>query len=418
MHVIVAAFGTAGDTLPMIALARHLQQSGHEVDCLGLHFFAPQAQAAGVNFHPIGPPGLFEEFSRDPLAWHPYKGFGSLWRMISRAIPDTVEHIGRLRQEQQTVLVGTSGAVGVRLAQETWNLRAATVHMAPFYLFSQVDNCLGGVSWPAWMPDTLRRLVFAAVNRTLIDGLACSDLNALRAGLGLAPTDTVFTHWINSPDRVICAVPDWFAARQPDWPGQTVSVPFPIIPADAGIHPPWEPGPALRAFLDAGPPPLLFAAATGMGIAATFYRRAVAVGQQLRRRVLLVSRTAEPIPQPLPETAFHLDYAPFDQLLPRVSAIIHQGGIGTIALAMRAGLPQLIVPFAYDQFFNGQCVARLDVGRTVPRVTPPEPLARALEELLASDTVRQRCRYYRESVAAQSCGIAAMAREVEALAGR
>jgi UDP:flavonoid glycosyltransferase YjiC (YdhE family) len=215
---------------------------------------------------------------------------------------------------------------------------------------------------------------------------------------------------------VICAVPDWFAARQPDWPEQTVSIPFPLIPEDPAEQAAWAPDAALQSFLDAGAPPLLFSAATGMGIAATFYQRAVDVGRLLDRRVLLVSRTAEPIPQPLPDTVYHLDYAPFAQLLPLVAAIVHQGGIGTIALAMRAGVPQIIVPFAYDQFYNGRCVARLGVGRSVPRVTPAPALAAIVRDALDSRTLRSRCAYYRVALHAQTCGVAAMAQLVEALA--
>jgi len=122
MHVILATFGTAGDTLPMIALARHLQQAGHEVDLLGLHYFSGAARSAGVNFHPVGPPGLFEEFSRDPLAWHPYKGFGALWQRIARAIPDTVAHIDRLRQEAiAAVAFGDHALFGATVCRESHN---------------------------------------------------------------------------------------------------------------------------------------------------------------------------------------------------------------------------------------------------------------------------------------------------------
>ncbi len=48
-----------------------------------------------------------------------------------------------------------------------------------------------------------------------------------------------------------------------------------------------------------------------------------------------------------------------DALVPRLAALVHHGGIGTTAQAMRAGVPQLITPFAHDQFDNAARVERL-----------------------------------------------------------
>jgi rhamnosyltransferase subunit B len=57
-----------------------------------------------------------------------------------------------------------------------------------------------------------------------------------------------------------------------------------------------------------------------------------------------------------------LDYAAFDSLFPRCRAVVHHGGIGTLSKALRAGLPQLIVARAYDQFDNAARAERLGFG--------------------------------------------------------
>ncbi|MFM9108664.1 MAG: glycosyltransferase [Chloroflexota bacterium] len=51
----------------------------------------------------------------------------------------------------------------------------------------------------------------------------------------------------------------------------------------------------------------------------------------------------------MPRGLIATPYAPLSALLPRARAVIHQGGIGTLAQAMRSGQPSLIVPFAHDQ---------------------------------------------------------------------
>jgi UDP:flavonoid glycosyltransferase YjiC (YdhE family) len=62
-----------------------------------------------------------------------------------------------------------------------------------------------------------------------------------------------------------------------------------------------------------------------------------------------------------------VDYAPFESLLPRSCAMVHHGGVGTTSQGLRAGIPTLIVPFAFDQPDNAAHAARLGSSRTLPR---------------------------------------------------
>ena len=69
----------------------------------------------------------------------------------------------------------------------------------------------------------------------------------------------------------------------------------------------------------------------------------------------------------LPDTIAVFDYAPHALVMSRASIIVHQGGVGTTAQALRAGRPTLVVPFGQDQFDNGRRVAALGAGRTMAR---------------------------------------------------
>lgn len=53
--------------------------------------------------------------------------------------------------------------------------------------------------------------------------------------------------------------------------------------------------------------------------------------------------------------------------MPRAGVIVHQGGIGTTAQALRAGHPMLVVPFGQDQPDNARRVVQLGVARTISR---------------------------------------------------
>ena len=59
------------------------------------------------------------------------------------------------------------------------------------------------------------------------------------------------------------------------------------------------------------------------------------------------------------------EYASYTALFPRAAAVVHQGGIGTTAQALRAGKPMLVVPYAHDQPDNAFRVERLGVARVI-----------------------------------------------------
>jgi rhamnosyltransferase subunit B len=101
-----------------------------------------------------------------------------------------------------------------------------------------------------------------------------------------------------------------------------------------------------------------------VGAAGDFYTESLAAAKRLGRRA--VFQTGQH-PQGLPADAMAVDYAPHSELFPRAAAIVHHGGIGTTAQAMRSGSPMLVVPFAHDQFDNAERVKRLGMADVLYR---------------------------------------------------
>jgi len=94
----------------------------------------------------------------------------------------------------------------------------------------------------------------------------------------------------------------------------------------------------------------------------------------------------------LPSCVTHLDYVDFAALLPRASAFIHPGGIGSIANALAAGCPQLIVPFTNDQPENAARLRSLGVAVSIQPKSFNGPLAaKTLRKLLDHTTLKPRC---------------------------
>jgi UDP:flavonoid glycosyltransferase YjiC (YdhE family) len=169
------------------------------------------------------------------------------------------------------------------------------------------------------------------------------------------------------------------AKAQPDWPPQTIVTGFPFYDR----HHKQDGMPAeLARFLQDGPAPLVFSLGTSaVGAAGDFYTVSLAAARRLGMRA--VFQTGQH-PQGLPADAMAVEYAPHSGLFPRAAAIVHHGGIGTTAQAMRSGRPMLVVPFAHDQFDNGERAKRLGIAevlyRSRYRATSAERLLRLLVE--------------------------------------
>jgi len=67
-------------------------------------------------------------------------------------------------------------------------------------------------------------------------------------------------------------------------------------------------------------------------------------------RAIFLTRYPEQLPPSLPKEVKHFSYIPLSQLLPHAAVLIHHGNIGTCSQALRAGIPQIIQPLAFDQF--------------------------------------------------------------------
>jgi UDP:flavonoid glycosyltransferase YjiC (YdhE family) len=212
----------------------------------------------------------------------------------------------------------------------------------------------------------------------------------LRAWVGLPPTSEIpLFEGQNSPFPVLALFSKLLADKQPDWPQQAVITGFPFYDRDGEGGMP----PELVRFLDAGPPPLVFTLGSSAVVdAGPFYEHSVAAAKRLgRRAVLLVGKDPRNRPAPVPDGIVAFAYAPYSELFPRAAALVHQGGIGTAAQALRSGRPMLVVPYAHDQPDNAERVRRLGIARTIPRHRYTAARAAAeLRHLLDSPVYCQR----------------------------
>jgi UDP:flavonoid glycosyltransferase YjiC (YdhE family) len=289
------------------------------------------------------------------------------------------------------VLVGHALSFGTRLYEEKHGAPAATLHLAPSIFRSDFEQ-------PAYaterdlssMPRWVKRTFWWGIDRFVIDPLIAPKLNAFRQELGLPPVTRVFRHWLHSPQRAIALFPDWFFPPQPDWPPSLRVTGFPLY--DESDH--QQLSSLLLEFLDRGPAPIVFTAGSANQNAAAFFRSAVDAAARLNRRAVLLTRFAEQLPT-LPSTVHHETFAPLSRVLPRSAALVHHAGIGTLAQALAAGVPQLTMPMGFDQPDNTTRLVRLGVAKWVaPSDFSGERVATLLNTLLTDPAVASACAKY------------------------
>jgi UDP:flavonoid glycosyltransferase YjiC (YdhE family) len=406
MRILITTAGSHGDVLPFVALASEFIKRGHEVVLYGNPFFARLVSQAGAAFRPVGTIQEHNAFFSAQSESDPVKAMAAVAREFARL---TESYYAGMRADivpGETLAIGGSLMFAHRLIAETHGGPCATVHLAPAAIRSSIRpaRLAANLEWlRVKAPLPVKRLSWWAMDKAFYNPHFTAPFNALRSRLGLSPVKNVFQSWIHQADCVLGMFPDWFACPQPDWPSDLVLTGFPLY--DHGIH---EPQAAwISEFISAGSPPVGFSAGTATANAREFFAHSVRACERAGMRGILLSHFPEQIPAQLPPTVLHVPYAPFRALLPKLAAFVHHGGIGTTSQALRAGVPQLIRPVAYDQFDNALAATNLGVAREIlPSDYNAKTAATMLGELISDTRVHERCRDIASRFAGEPVSIA------------
>lgn len=390
MTILILAVGSYGDVLPLVGMARQLQQRGHTVTVFTSAHFTELVQKTGVEFVAIGTAEDYNAMANNPALWHPHKGWRLIMkRVVSGALEESYSLLKSKIIQGNTILVSSTLGFAARLLQETLYIPHATVHFSPgvFHSAHQAPK-IPGLPLPDWLPVSFKHHMWKFLDHTIIDPVVKPRLNRFRRQLGLPPVSRIFHDWLHSPDLVLGLFPEWFATPQPDWPPNTNLTGFPLYDeAPDSVLPT-----TLKRFLDAHPEPLVFTPGSANKHGQSFFKEAAETSQELGRAAIFLTRYPEQLPPSLPKGVTHFSYVPLSQLLPHAAALIHHGGIGTCSQALRAGTPQLIQPLAFDQFDNAARIEKLGVGKMIrKRNFKASNIVQHLQSLLYSSDVKTQC---------------------------
>jgi rhamnosyltransferase subunit B len=391
MNFVILAVGSYGDVLPLVGMAKQLLHRGHTVTVSTNEHFGELVRKAEVQFVPIGTAREYDAMANNPALWNPHTGWRLIMkRLVSGALEEAYLSLTSTVTQTKTVMISSTLGFAARLVQETHHIPHATVHLSPGVFHSAYRAPrIPGLALPDWLPVRMKHQVWKILDHLIIDPVMKPRLNRFRRKIGLPPVSRIFHDWLHSPDLVLALFPDWFAPPQPDWPPHTYTTGFPLFD---NVHHNSLPS-EVQHFLEQGSPPLVFTPGSAMKHGRRFFIEAVKTCQLSGQRGIFLTWYPEQLPRSLPKEIRHFTYIPLSQLLTHVAALVHHGGIGTCSQALRAGIPQVIQPLAFDQFDNAARVQTLGVGARISQRSFRAPLiVQHLQRLLRSASVKRQCR--------------------------
>ena len=366
-RIVLNTFGSFGDIHPYMALGLELRRRGHAAVIATMEIYREMIERIELEFAPVRPdfPQPKEQESE----------------LIERIMePKTgprflLDHVvyPSVRDSYSDLLAAVAGAdllvthpatpAGPLVGRKLGMPWVSTI-LAPMSFFSAYDPPVP----PFWQWTKVFSRLGPRVMRFLLDASMKpyqeNEVTRFRDELGIADYGMPLFTGQHSPLRVLAMFSKLFGAPQPDWPPHTVVTGFCFYDGDHDSPFPSE----LSGFLDSGPPPIVFTlGSSAVWVARDFYRESIEAAKRLGQRAVLLIGDERNHPGELPAGMIAVNYVSYDLLLSRASVVVHHGGVGTTSHGLRAGVPTLIVPFAFDQSDNAEHARRLGVSRTVYR---------------------------------------------------
>lgn len=371
-RIVITTYGSLGDLYPYLAIAVELKRRGYSVAIATSEVYRALVTAENLDFYTVRPdlPHINTEEAKKEIeqVMDAQKGTEFVLRqLILPYIKDSYNDLMQAVDGADLLITHPISFAGALLAQKI-GMRWISSVLSPISFLSAYD--------PPVLGNNISRIRLGLFSNLVNSFLMyagklsifpwSSPIQQLRNELGLPPVKDPFFQDQHSPDLVLALFSQVFAQPQKDWYKNTCVTGFPFYDRQAA-----ELSPELLEFLNAGSPPIVFTlGSAAVNDAGNFYiESAIAAKQVGCRAVLLVGEDKR---NQLPENLLSKDiatfsYAPYSKIFPYASVIVHQGGIGTTAEALRSGRPMLVIPYSHDQPDNAARAQRLDVARIIKR---------------------------------------------------
>lgn len=392
MKIVFAVFGSLGDMHPMNALGIELKKRGYTIIFAAMEFYREKIELLGFEFRPMRPhlDPNDKELAREMM--DAAKGSELLLRQI--ILPNLRPMYEDLTEavRDADLLISTEVVFAAPSVAEKTGIKWITTTLAPGTFLSAYDPFVPPTAvWLRhfrFLGKTFHGAMFSLV-RKWIDSWF-DEYREFRREIGLNEgRNPLFG---GKSDMLNLAMfSKVLGTTQPDWAVSTLQTGFCFYDGQDDYGAIDE---DLAEFLDAGEPPIIFTLGSAAVMdARDFFEESAKAAKILRKRAVLLYGIFNDLPKIVESGEWKVEserqiiavpYAPYSQVFPKAACVVHQGGVGTTAQVLRAGVPHLFMPYSHDQPDNAARCERLGVAKIISRDRyNAETAAEKLRELLA-----------------------------------
>ncbi len=375
MKVAISSIGTRGEVQPILARALELQSLGHSAVLCVAPNFKRWVESFAVACVPLGLD--VEQFTRKRAGTKRKPSRAEMRKVVPDFVRESFKVLGDAARGCDLIVVGGGVQAAGRSIAESLKLPYVYATYCPVTLPSpqHAPPMIRSQSLPRFVNRLLWRSMGWLGNRVFRD-----TLNEERAKLGLSPVPDVQRH--------VSTEHPWVAADAVLAPADSASGMQVTQTGAWFLADPTELPDDLERFLDDGEAPIYFGFGSMVASPETA-RMFIEAARTLGRRAIILQGWAKLSTIDAKDDCISIGDVNHAKLFPRVAAIVHHGGAGTTTAAARAGKPQVVVPFLYDQYYWSHRVQQLGIGASGPtaKKLTAAALVHALRECLKPEKV-------------------------------
>ena len=391
MRITILALGSLGDVQPFVPLGKALQEAGHAVRVATFEAFSAMIRDAGLDFTPIHGDAqqLLNTAAQGDLLTrriNPIQTIRALqmsYGTLAKSLPDDLAAL----QDSDLILNQLPAHLFGGDLAEYLGVPWAVVAVIPM-VRTHSRPLIGFPTSFSWIPGyNLLTYRLGEQMGWQLFRQATNRLRTERWGLPATPFWGPYEAIHQGRVPFICGFSDQVVPRPLDW-GSQVHLTGWWYPEDSQ----WQAPADLQRFIESGSPPVF------IGFGSMPVRNPAAITALAIEAVRLSGQRAilhagwAGLGGALPPDIFSIQYAPYGWLFPRMAAVVHHGGSGTTGFGFRAGIPSIIVPFGFDQYYWGARAAEMGVGpKPIPyRQLTAERLASSIHMAVLDRGMRDR----------------------------
>ncbi len=357
MKVTILTVGTYGDVAPCVALGSQLKKEGHEVVIATHEKMKSLCERFSLKFSQIRgdlsvetPPEQSKELF-EAKGWKRVSSFFKLMRLFYRVLDVQLQDCYEAAKGADLIIYHKAAFAGPHLA-EHFKIPAVQMLLQPELPTWQHASCL--VSMPKWMGQYGNYLGHL-ISQQFLWQIFRGKINQWRHEVLQLPKSPFWKPTTYQKIYDLVTFSPSLMDRPKDWGPDVKMVGFCRLKETDQWTPPKE----LVQFIESGVSPIYL----GFGSLSESFsphviQEIIKVLDEKGIKTIVPANLPGLQDLKLPSHIFPIGYVPHDWLFPKVAAVIHHGGVGTLSAGLYAGKPTWIIPCIVDQFFFGEKTAK------------------------------------------------------------